>query len=38
MPDRRAPARDCAHADAIIKAFEDQGYQPLRLEAGAAMA
>jgi threonine dehydratase len=30
--------RDRAHADAIIKAFEDQGYQPLRLEAGAAMA
>ncbi|MFL6975020.1 MAG: threonine ammonia-lyase [Xanthobacteraceae bacterium] len=29
--------RDRAHADAILKAFGREGYQPLRLEAGAAM-
>ena len=29
--------RDRAHADAILKAFEDAGFQPLRIEAGAAM-
>jgi threonine dehydratase len=29
--------RDRAHADTILKAFEQEGYQPLRLEAGAAM-
>jgi threonine dehydratase len=29
--------RDRAHADAILKAFGQEGYQPLRLEAGAAM-
>jgi threonine dehydratase len=29
--------RDRAHADAILKAFEEQGFQPLRIEAGAAM-
>ena len=29
--------RDRAHADAILKAFEDLGYQPLRLPAGEAM-
>jgi threonine dehydratase len=29
--------RDRAHADAILQAFGQEGYQPLRLEAGAAM-
>ena len=29
--------RDRAHADAILTALEDAGYQPLRIEAGAAM-
>jgi len=29
--------RDRAHADAILAAFEEAGYQPLRIETGAAM-
>jgi threonine dehydratase len=29
--------RDRAHADAILNAFGQEGYQPLRLEAGAAL-
>jgi threonine dehydratase len=29
--------RDRAHSDAILQAFDREGYQPLRLEAGAAM-
>src|SRR5215468_6541299 len=29
--------RDRAHADTILKAFDQEGYQPLRLEAGAAL-
>jgi len=29
--------RDRAHADAIVKAFDEEGYQPCRIEAGAAM-
>ena len=30
--------RDRAHADAIVAAFAEGGYQPLRIETGAAMA
>ncbi len=29
--------RDRAHADAILKAFEEDGYQPMRIEAGNAL-
>jgi threonine dehydratase len=29
--------RDRGHAEAILKAFQTSGYQPLRIEAGAAM-
>jgi threonine dehydratase len=29
--------RDQAHADAILSAFQESGYQPLRIETGAAM-
>jgi threonine dehydratase len=29
--------RDRAHADAILKAFEEDGYQPMRIDAGNAL-
>jgi threonine dehydratase len=29
--------RDRAHADAVLRAFADSGYEPVRLEAGAVM-